>query len=310
MIQFKGLLKIPILLALSCSQNHILTEVVKINHFPSASGIEYFNNNIYVIGDDANYILILDSNLNAVDSIPLYNFDGTRITKAFKADLESAGIISNNKKTGLFLAGSGSLPNRNTGWLIDPSTRQKDSIRLDTFYNLLQLKCLDEINIEGVCSLPGKMILANRGNKSWPHNFLVITNEHFWTDQSHATTSIIMVGANTDSSTFQGVSGLAYASGSDRLILSVSTENTHSSVDDGVIGKSFLWIIENISSKLKWEGINPNKIIDLGKIDNRFKGEKIESVCITKENKDFIYLVLAADNDEGSSTLFKMILKK
>lgn len=310
MKQLSCLLILPALLALSCRQDHTLTNVVKFNHYPSASGIEFFNGQIYVIGDDAKHLLILDSNLNVLDSIPLYSFEGNRIPKDRKSDLESAGIIHYNNQPMLFLLGSGSLPTRNAGWLINPLTLQKDSIRLDTFNNLLQSKGLDVINIEAVCSMPGKIIMANRGNKSWPHNFFIVTNDHFWKNQSRAPASIIRLSANSDSSTFQGVSGLAYASGSDRLILSVSTEETWSNVEDGKIGKSYLWIIENISSKLRWEGISPNKIIDLEKIDSRFKSQKIESVCITNENKDFIYLVLAADNDDGSSTLFKVIIKK
>jgi hypothetical protein len=309
MKKIKGLLILPLLLALSCSQDPILSEVVKIRHYPSASGIEYFNNRFYVIGDDATQLLVLDSNLRAIDSIPLYAFNVNRLPKETKADLEAAGIINFNNQSMLFLAGSGSLPTRNTAWLIDPLTRQKDSIRLDTFYNLLESKGLDEINIEGVCSTPGKIIMSNRGNKSWPHNFLVTTDQ-FWENQSRATATLIRVGANTDNAAFKGVSGLAYASRSDRLILTVSTEDTWNSVEDGAIGKSYLWIINNFSSKFRWEGINPNKIIDLEATDKRFRGQKIESVCVTKENKDFLYLVLAADNDDGSSTFFKMIIKK
>ncbi len=120
----------------------------------------------------------------------------------------------------------------------------------------------------------------------------------------------IRIGANADTSTFNGVSGLAYAAKGDRLLLSVSTEDTRSAYEDGAIGKSYLWIVDNISSKRGWKAINPNVVIDLEDIDQRFKGYKIESVCVTKEDKNFIHLVLAADDDKGSSTLFRVIIKK
>jgi hypothetical protein len=81
-------------------------------------------------------------------------------------------------------------------------------------------------------------------------------------------------------------------------------------MDDGAIGKSYLWIIKNISAKRKWKAINPDQVIDLGSIDPRFNGQKIESVCVMKETKDLFHLVLAADNDDGSSSLFKLIIKK
>lgn len=35
----------------------------KLDHYSSASGIEYFRNHYYVIGDDANNLLILDGPL-------------------------------------------------------------------------------------------------------------------------------------------------------------------------------------------------------------------------------------------------------
>ena len=305
-----SLLLLFLVLAISCKQDHKLTVVKILSNYPSASGIEYFNNQLYVIGDDANSLLVLDSNLAIKDSVILYSFPEKRIPKNFKPDLEAAAFINKQDKQQLLLLGSGSLPVRNTSWLINPITFEKESIRLDTFYNFLQINGVENLNIEGLCSIKDKIILSNRGHKGWPHNFLVITNTIFFDNQEGPPVSVIRIGGNTDSSIFSGVSGLAYAKYSDLLLLTVSTEDTRSSTEDGAIGKSSLWIIENISSKLKWEGINPNKIIDLEEIDDRFHGQKIESVCVIKEDNDDIHLVLAADNDDGSSTLFKVIIKK
>ena len=298
---------LTILLA-ACSSNNMLKEVKKLDHYPSASGIEYFNSQFYIIGDDANKLLILDSNLNPTDSINLYHFAEKRIPKKLKADLEGITLTKDNQ---LLLLGSGSLsPYRNTAWLIDPLTKQMDSLRLDTFYQRLILNGIKEINIEGVCAIPGSLILTNRGSKGYPKNHLIITSSDFWKAQSTAPISVILAGSATDTFLFNGVSGLAYAKKSDQLILTVSTEDTRNSMDDGTIGKSYLWMVNSISSKKKWKAINPDRIIDLEETDPRFKRQKIESVCITKETKDFIYLVLAADNDNGSSTLFTMVVKK
>ena len=294
------------LVTASCGSNNMLKEVKQLN-YSSASGIEYFNNQFYVIGDDANNLLILDSNLNPTDSIILYPFTEKRIPKKLKADLEGITITKDNQ---LLLLGSGSLsPYRNTVWLIDPLTKQKDSIRLDTFYQRLILNGIKEINIEGVCAIPGSLILTNRGSKGYPKNYLIVTSNDFWKDQFNAPVSLMLAGSATDTFLFNGVSGLAYAKKSDQLILTVSTEDTRNSMDDGTIGKSYLWMVNSISSKKKWKAINPDRIIDLEETDPRFKRQKIESVCITKETKDFIYLVLAADNDNGSSTLFTMVVE-
>jgi hypothetical protein len=93
--------------------------------------------------------------------------------------------------------------------------------------------------------------------------------------------------------------------------MSVSTENTVNSYDDGTIGKSYLWIINDISSgKKRYLALNPDRIIDLEEIDERFKGHKIESVCIISENRKQMELVLSADDDKGKTTLFKLLLDK
>ncbi len=296
MIKSRYLFLLSLIFIFSCkNDNTILQEVNILPHYPSASGIEYISKQFFIIGDDANNLLVLDSNLHSIDSLPLYSFAEKRIPKKVKADLEAILITPKNK---LLLLGSGSLsPYRNIAWLIDPVKKQKDSIRLDTFYQRLLLYGLKEINIEGACAIPGSIIISNRGSKGFLKNHLVFTDNSFWEKQKIATVTSMLVGSNTDSSVFNGVSGLAYATKSDQLILTVSTEDTRNNVDDGAIGKSYLWLVKSISSKKNWKAINPDRMIDLEEIDPRFKGQKIESVCITKETKNFLYLTLVADND-------------
>jgi hypothetical protein len=286
----------------------MLKEIKTLDTYPSASGMEYFNGQFYIIGDDANQLLVLDSNLVIKDSIPLYNFPEKRIPKGLKADLESITLTADNK---LLILGSGSKdPYRNSAWLIDPLTKQKDSIPLDTFYARLKVNNIKEVNIEGSCAIPGFQLLSNRGSKGYPKNQLIFTRPEFWKEQSSSPITTIFAGTQKDTAVFNGVSGMAYAKKSDRLILTVSTEDTRNTVDDGAIGKSYLWIVHTISNKKRWSAINPDQVIDLEKLDYRFKGQKIESVCLYRETKDFLHLLLAADNDNGSSTLFKVIIDK
>jgi len=226
----------------------------------------------------------------------------------YYSDLESIALL---KDSSLLLLGSGSIsPYRNVGWLINPLSRSEILLQLDTFYQRLQLNGIQELNIEGVCAVQGFVVLANRGNKNYRKNQLIIAANKFWNKQSSSAFSVIPVGTNADSTVFNGISGLAYSQKSDRLIITVSTEDTRNSIDDGEIGKSYLWIISNFSSKLNWKAINPNTIIELEKADQRFKKQKIESATITGETNKFINVVLAVDNDDGSSTLFQLAVEK
>lgn len=285
----------------------LLTAAIELNDYPSASGIEYSGDKVYVIGDDANSLLILDTVLNITDSVQLFSFPGKRIPKEVKPDLESMTIAPDGR---LLLFGSGSSSLRNAGWLIDPDTQKKDSIRLDSFYLRLYASFIYVKNIEGIAALQGSYVLSNRGNKAFKKNYLIFTDNNFWDHQAEAKISTVLVNFNSNDSFFSGISGLAYSSQSDALLLTFSTEDTRNAIDDGAIGKSYLGIINDISAKKKEDTIEPDKIIELYEIDPRFKGHKIESVCILKETDKALQLLLAADNDNGSSTLFRLAVNK
>jgi hypothetical protein len=281
-------------------------QIKKLN-YPSASAIEYFDEKLYVVGDDATNLLVLDTTLNIIDSIPLLSYPGKRIPKDTKPDLEASALNADN----LFLFGSGSLsPYRNFAWRLNLKTKDNDSINLEPLFLKIKELGIEQINVEGACFVSGKLILVNRGNKGYPHNHFIITDERFWTNDNSFQISIIPFEIQKDTASFKGISGLCYVKGSDKLIMTVSTENTKNSYDDGEIGKSYLWIINNISTKLNSKTISPDRIIDLEEIDPRFKKQKMESATVISETKELINLVLAVDNDDSSSTIFKLNIKR
>lgn len=296
---------------MGCTPELRLDRITTLSAYPSGSGIVYVKNHLYLAGDDVNYLLITDTAFNITGSIRLYDSVEKRIPKSLKQDLEAAAIVTVSRAEKILLTGSGSLsPYRNAGWLVDPAGKENIPLDLSVFYKRLKALGVDALNIEGLTEIPHGMVLASRGNRSFRINFLVFTDRQFWTHQNSAAIKIIKVGANTDTVSFSGVSGLDYSKASDRLLLTVSTENTSSAIDDGAIGKSYLWIIDYISTKKKMMAINPNRVIDLEAADERFKGHKIESVCITGEDRKKMEVVLVADDDNGTSTLFKVTLKK
>lgn len=299
-------------LFVSCNSKNkpraVLTTIKELDSYPSASGIEFLNDKIYVIGDDANNLLVLDTNLNIIDSIVLYHYSEKRIPKSIKADLESIAILNDGR---LLITGSGSLsPFRDTMWMIDPLTQQKDSHNLDTMFgSFYPDHNIKERNIEGATIIPGAIVLANRGSKGYPKNHLLYAQDHIGIGQTDGIGASEVLYGN-DTSHFNGVSGLDFVTTTNQLLLTVSTEDTRNALDDGTIGKSYLWIINNYSSRFKQKTLSPDRIIDLEQVDAHFKGHKIESVCVLKETDDLLYLLLAADNDNGSSTLFKLVVPK
>ncbi len=277
--------------------------------YPSGSGLAYFDKHFYIMGDDAPCLLVTDSLLNVVDSIAIFAATEKRIAKDIKTDIEAIAVVNRTTTPLLLLTGSGSKsPNRDSCIIINPLTKEKKHYSLAIFYERLRIAGIDDLNIEGSTALPGGIALVSRGNKNFPRNTLIITSGDFWKNQQTTSFKLIKTGVTTDTSFFNGVSGMDYSYVTDQLLLTVSTEDTRNSYDDGAIGKSYLWIINNISSKKEYEGINPDRIIDLEEMDSRFKGQKIESLCIVSESKAQKELLLVADDDKGGTVLFRILL--
>ncbi|HET9744234.1 MAG TPA: hypothetical protein VFP97_00895, partial [Chitinophagaceae bacterium] len=299
-----------LLMIASCREPDIVqsssVEIKKLN-YSSASAVEYYDGKLYIMGDDAPNMIVLDTVFNTIDSATIVLHSGTRIPKDTKPDLEASAIYSGNNETLIFFFGSGSLdPYRNSGWNYNLRAKTKDNVYLQPLYAKIKQAGIEQINIEGAAFVAAKLILVNRGNKGYPYNQLIGIDESFLKNDSSYKVAVIPFEIQKDTASFKGISGLTYAKQSDHLIMTVSTEDTRNAYDDGTIGKSYLWIIDNISAKLVPGTIKPDRIIDLEEIDSRFKSQKIESATVIEETKDFVRLVLVADNDDGSSTIFKM----
>src|SRR5215203_5467213 len=68
----------------SCNGGNSNLELIKAKHlsnFPSASTIEYNDGKIYLLGDDASYLLILDTAYNLLDTVQYMPDTSQRISK-------------------------------------------------------------------------------------------------------------------------------------------------------------------------------------------------------------------------------------
>lgn len=285
-----------------------LQEFKELADFPSGSGIEYYNDRLYVIGDDAKDILVLDSKWNKETSIPLFDSAELRIPKKIKADLESTTIIEVNKIPRLLLLGSGSTLNRNRAILVNLDDHFKEEMDITGFYNQLK-DDLEQVNIESSAVVLGKLIMGNRGNLSSPENTIVVTETNFWRHPEKAEWQKVEFKLPETEGKVLGLSGMAYSHKNDWLICTLSTEATANSYDDGAIGDSYLAIVENASRKVSRKKMNVNQLINLSEVDDAFKGYKMESCTIFSEKEGRLKLHMVADNDSGKSFLFRIRLK-
>ena len=270
--------------------------------FPSASAVEYQDGRLFLFGDDATHLLILDTNYRSIDKIHYLPDSSFRMRKNEKADIESAALISTDNGSELMALGSFSSKNRMS--LFQFSLASNSVSVVDLSFISEKLKAIPELNIEGLAIVGGNIVLANRANKKHPVNKLVIGNNDLRTFSPSSIIAMHFRGKNV-----VGVSGLYYVKERDLLLFTASEENTYSATEDGAISDSYLGWIHNFSKKLTDRSIQPSELISLSSVDKTFTKQKIESVCVQGINGDEMLIHLVSDNDDGRSGLFKMRLR-
>jgi hypothetical protein len=292
-------------LIVSCNTKQPTLRLHTVKHlprFPSASAIEYSNGRLYLFGDDAPYTLVLDTAFNPLDTIRFLPDTAYRIDKAIKPDIESAAIVIDQNVP--VLVGFGSLSNANRLKAFAFPFSNPHGVESLPMNDLLQaLPDIKDLNIEGAAFANGSLVLANRAHLNNRVNHLLLMDA---TGKKLGTARPITVHLNHKN--VIGLSGLYYVAAKDRLLFTASEEATGSTDADGIIGNSYLGWIDNFSGQMQQQAVRPDGMIPLQTVDPRLNRQKIESVCVTRVTKDAVSLVLAADNDDGQSTLFAVTM--
>ncbi len=298
------------LIFIGCTMSHqpqlSLLVTKRLTNFSSASAIEFYKDRFYIIGDDSRYLLIMDKEYNVVDTIVLFPGESHRIPKKEKADLEAATIDQVGDKDYLMAIGSGSTPERERFFAFPlDNPRNFEETNWGNFYDAVKAQGVEIINIEGFARVYDHMVFANRANLSQRDNSLLCWKPSIIYADLAFNGNIIKLELPDDDGFLKGVSGLSYVADNDLLLFTASVELTASAVDDGAIGNSYVGYISGFSEKMKNQTIKPDTLINLSAFHPEFKNEKVESICVESVGKEMI-LHLVADNDDGTSTLFKL----
>jgi hypothetical protein len=288
----------------SAAQKIKLLKKTHLTNYPSASSLEFYQDKLYVIGDDAPSIWILDKNHSFLDSVVLFPSKEKRIDWAIKADLESSTIITKNDKNYLVAFSSFSTPARNKIIFLSLDGPEKNPKQVET---ILEASTVQELNIEGAASIGHQLVLSNRANTTHKNNSLLLTTIDTTSGINKNYVAIILYLPKTKKVT--GISGISYLKEKDMLLFTASTENTPNAYTDGEIGSSYIGYVKNISKKLTGSSIKAGKLISVSKYLGEKNDQKIESVTVEELKGKKAIIHLAADNDNGESTLFKMELK-
>jgi hypothetical protein len=286
----------------------IIEEQKLLNSIPSASGLAIENDTAWIVGDDATGIYRLHLTSFEQQKIPLKGFDAQqyRLPKPIKHDLECANLISYNHKQYLLAFGSGSLePYRDSVLLLNTNdTADQQLISVQPFYKELQrLTGTDSTqwNIEGSTLAGDSLIICNRGN-----NMLISFHaDSFMHYLLFAGTPIPAI--NFHKACLPQIEGKeARLSGictldETHLLFSAAVEDTPDWVSDGPILGSFVGIYSLKEKKVLASHLLRNQ---QGAVTN----QKLESIDIVSKQGGTITCIAMADNDNGTSGLFRLKL--
>lgn len=293
-----------------------LLQFLLLANFPSGSSINYYENKLYLLGDDARAILILDPLYKAVDSIRLFDYPEKRIPKSQKVDLESSAIVTIAGNKHLLTLGSASTNDRKKILLVplhlDGAIDYSNPVvsnSISAFVDRLTTGGIKVVNIEGASVMHRSLVLANRGNRNYPNNYLIVTEVDFWNRQKEAALRIIPIKLVGTHNEFLGISELCYVESKDMFLFTFTTELTNNAYEDGTIGSSYIAWVNNVASELKQAKLSLDGMINLSEASNEFKNQKMEGICVERVSDDELLLHLISDNDNGETKLFKTLLK-
>lgn len=297
----------------SCRENQptemlIIEEERLLDSIPSASGLVIDGDSAWIVGDDATSIYRL--NLTSYDqhAIPLHDFDSQlyRLPKPIKHDFECANLITWNHKQYLLAFGSGSLaPYRDSILLLNTAhTTDQQILSVQPFYAALQqLTGTDSTqwNIEASAIAGDSLLLCNRGN-----NIIISCNAdslmHYLLFAGAAIPEISFHRASLPR--IEGkearLSGICTLD-DNRLLFSASVEDTPDWIKDGPILGSFIGVYSLNEKKVLASHLLKDKQGHIAK-------EKLESIDIVSNQGGTITCIAVADNDNGTSRLFRLKL--
>lgn len=278
-----------------------LLHVKKLN-YPSGSTVNFYKDRLYLMGDDAPDMLILDTCFVIKKRVPIFSSETQRIIKRIKPDIEAGDFIQAADGASLWLFGSGSVkPHRDSLFVYNTSTRQIRRKDISVLYDQIEQLGAQGLNIEAAALVRQKMLLGHRAVALKPNYLISIPYRSL--NLQTATPKLIAV---KQPETTAGISGMAYDGVNDRLFLTFSTEDTANSYSDGETGDSFLALIDNISAKYESDSLSIDAWLPLASVDASFKKMKIESVAITRYAAKEYHLILVADNDDGNTIVYKL----
>jgi hypothetical protein len=282
-----------------------LLEYKDLPDIPAGSNLEFYNDHVYLVDDDASDMVIMNKKWQVESTNKLLlNGDANPVPK-YKSDFEATTIVDINSIPRLLVLGFDAKDNKHKAVLVNLDNLTKEEFDITEFYNRLKAQ-VGVINIESAAVVLGKLVLCNRDHKRAPENHIIVTDMDFWKHQDMAEITTISFDLPETTKEVVGLSGLTYSYKNDWLVATLLTENGNGT---GAAGDSYLAVIENASRKVVRKKMKVNALFHLTETDKSFAGYNIQSVGIRTEKSQRLKLQLLADNNAGVNAVFTVRLK-
>jgi hypothetical protein len=285
-----------------------LLDYKELPDLPVGSNLEFFNDAIYLVDDDASDMVVLNKKWQkeAVHSLLLNSTPD--IAPKGKSDFEATTIVEVNSIPRLLVLGYDVKDNHHKAILVNLDDLTKEEFDISEFYTRLK-QTVGVINIESAAIVLGKLVLCNRDHKTAPENHIIVTDADFWKNQATAEITTISFDLPQTPKQVVGLSGLTYSYKNDWLVATLLTEDG-TSASGRESGDSYLAVIENASRKVVRKKMKVNSLFHLSEVDANFAGYNLQSVCIRTEKSMRLKLYVLADNKQGTNGVFTLRVKE
>ena len=277
-------------------QSILLQLLIIINGLGAASGIVYYNNNVYVVSDDLPLLFQYNLDTNTQNQIAFQStLDLNQITKKNKLDFESLTLV----KDQLYALGSGSKENRNEFHSYNLKTKETKKYDVGNVY--AQLRSMfhvseKDFNIEGFSFYKGKSYLFNRGNGKNQVNGIFIFNglPHLSNLSSSKFVRIQLPTINNQQTTFSDAIIVK-----NKIIFTATIEVESDVYNDGEIKESII-------------GLMDLKTFHIEKFHIIAKNQKIEGITLKDFSKKNYHFLFCEDNDDhgNQAKIYELKLDK
>lgn len=288
----------------------VITENYILDSISSGSAIAVEGDSAFIVGDDVNYLSVLDIKDRSTRKI-MFNptASSERMPKALKHDFESCVTGQINNRNYLMAFGSGGIsPMRDSVFVFEPDSGKNFTSSLDLFYKAVAEKArlkTGELNFEGAALSGNRLMLFNRGK-----NFICIIE---WDQMADyicrrktviPSFKIIPLTLPVVNGFQVGFSGACMLD-EHQVLFTASLEETKYFIDDGAVKGSYIGVLD-----LHNETATITQFTQLRDERNSIVLDKLESVDIIRPTDSSITAIAVADNDNGTSKIFMLEISR